>query len=142
MQCFFKHSLPFLKNGNLRFWEKLDGLLILGMYFVPILVGLSWIFGAVIFFMYPVDWFSSIWTLVPIFAYNSAGNFASFFEVGAGIYLDRRARTSWILPVLLLAFAVNVLVCSKALLDLVASKISGMKAHNWVKTVHAGGVFT
>lgn len=142
MQCFFKHSLPFLKSKNLGFWEKVDGLLILGMYFVPILVGLSWIFGAMIFFVYPVDWFTSIWTLIPIFAYNSAGNFASFFEVGAGIYLDKRERTSWILPVLLLAFVVNVFICFKALLDLVASKISGMRAHNWAKTVHAGGVFT
>jgi cellulose synthase/poly-beta-1,6-N-acetylglucosamine synthase-like glycosyltransferase len=141
MQCFFKHSLPFLKSSNLRFWEKVDGLLILGMYFVPILVGLSWIFGAMVFFIYPsADWFSSIWTLIPIFAYSSAGNFASFFEVGAGIYLDKRARTSWILPVLLLAFAVNVFICSKALLDLVTSKISGTKAHNWTKTAHTGGV--
>jgi len=139
MQCFFKHFLPFIKSSNLRFWEKVDGLLILGMYFVPILVGLSWIFGAMIFFMYPVDWFSSIWTLIPIFAYSSAGNFASFFEVGAGIYLDRRARTSWIIPVLLLAFAVNVLICFKALFDLVLSKIAGKNAHDWAKTVHTGG---
>jgi len=93
-----------------------------------------------VFFMYPVDWFSSIWTLIPIFAYSSAGNFASFFEVGAGISLDKRARISWILPVLLLAFAVNVLICSKALLDLVTSRILGAKAHDWEKTVHTGGV--
>ena len=141
MQCFFKHFLPFMKSRNLRFWEKVDGLLILGMYFVPILVGLSWIFGAVVFFMYPVDWFSSIWTLIPIFTYSGAGNFASFFEVGAGIYLDRRVRTSWIVPVLLLAFVVNVFICSKALFDLVTSKITGRKAHDWTKTVHTGGAW-
>ena len=140
MQCFFKHFIPFLKSRNLTLWEKVDGLLILGMYFVPILIGLSWILGAMIFFIYPVDWFNSVWALIPLLTYSSAGNLASFFEVGAGIYLDRRVRTSWIIPVLLLAFAVNVLVCSKALFDLVISKITGRKAHEWAKTVHTGGV--
>ena len=140
MQCFSKHLVPFTRSGNLGFWERVDGLLVLGMYFVPILVGLSWVFGAVIFFMSPVDWFSAIWTMIPLFAYSSAGNFASFFEVGAGIYLDRRVRTSWIIPVLLLAFAVNMLICSKALFDLVISKITRRKAHEWAKTVHTGGV--
>jgi hypothetical protein len=110
------------------------------MYFVPILVGLSWLLGALIFFMYPVDWFSAIWTVIPLFAYNSAGNFASFFEVGVGIYLDRRVRTSWIIPVLCLAFAVSMLICSKALLDLAVSKIAGRKEHDWEKTVHTGEV--
>jgi cellulose synthase/poly-beta-1,6-N-acetylglucosamine synthase-like glycosyltransferase len=140
MQCFFKHFVPFIRSRNLGFWERVDGLLVLGMYFVPILVGLSWVFGAVIFFMCPVDWFSTIWAVIPLFAYSSAGNFASFFEVGAGIYLDRRVRASWIIPVLLLAFAVNMLICSKALFDLVISKITGRKAHEWAKTVHTGGV--
>jgi cellulose synthase/poly-beta-1,6-N-acetylglucosamine synthase-like glycosyltransferase len=138
MQCFFKHSVPFIRSGNLGFWAKVDGLLVLGTYFVPILVGLSWVFGALIFFTCPADWFSAIWTVIPLFAYSSAGNFASFFEVGAGIYLDRRVRTSWIIPVLLLAFAVNMLICSKALLDLVTSKIAGRNAHEWAKTVHTG----
>lgn len=140
MQCFFKHFVPFIRSRNLGFWERVDGLLVLGMYFVPILVGLSWVLGAVIFFMCPVDWFSTIWAVIPLFAYSSAGNFASFFEVGAGIYLDRRVRASWIIPVLLLAFAVNMLICSKALFDLVISKITRRKAHEWAKTVHTGEV--
>jgi cellulose synthase/poly-beta-1,6-N-acetylglucosamine synthase-like glycosyltransferase len=140
MQCFFKHLVPFIKSRNLGLWERIDGLLVLGMYFVPILVGLSWLLGALIFFMYPVDWFSAIWTVIPLFAYSSAGNFASFFEVGVGIYLDRRVRTSWIIPVLCLAFTVSMLICSKALLDLAVSKIAGRKEHDWEKTVHTGEV--
>ncbi len=138
MQCFCKHFVPFIKSRNLGLWERIDGLLVLGMYFVPILVGLSWLLGAVVFFMYPVDWFSAIWSVIPLFAYSSAGNFASFFEVGVGIYLDRRVRTSWIIPVLSLAFTVSMLICSKALIDLTISKITGRKEHDWAKTVHAG----
>ncbi len=139
MQCFFKHFLPFVKNKNLTLREKVDGMLVLGIYFVPILVGLSWLVGALIFFFYPVNWFDSIWTLLPVFMYNSAGNFASFFEVGAGIYLDRRMRTSWIIPVLFLTFVLNVFICSKAFLDLAYSMVSGRKVHDWAKTAHKGG---
>jgi cellulose synthase/poly-beta-1,6-N-acetylglucosamine synthase-like glycosyltransferase len=142
MQCFFKHFAPFMKSRNLGLWERIDGLLVLGTYFVPILVGLSWLLGAVVFFMYPVDWFSAIWTVVPLFAYSSAGNFASFFEVGVGIYLDRRVRASWIIPVLLLAFILSTLICSKALVDLAVSRITGRKKLEWAKTVHAGEVYT
>jgi len=139
MQCFFKHFSTFTRNRNLRLREKVDGLFVLGMYFVPILVGLSWLLGAVIFFLYPVNWFDSIWTLLPVFMYSSAGNFASFFEVGVGIYLDRRVRVSWIIPVLLVSFVFNVFICSKALLDLMFSKIAGRKMHDWAKTAHVGG---
>jgi len=49
-------------------------------------------------------------------------------------------RTSWIIPVLLLAFAISMLICSKALFDLAVSKITGKKGHNWAKTIHAGEV--
>jgi cellulose synthase/poly-beta-1,6-N-acetylglucosamine synthase-like glycosyltransferase len=139
MQCFFKHLLPFLKSNNIKLREKVDGLLALGLYFVPILIGLSWILGAVVFFLYPADWFYSIWTLMSIFMFSGAGNFASFFEVGAGVYLDRRARVSWIIPVLFASSALNVLMCSKALCDLAFSKVAGRKTHNWAKTVHVGG---
>jgi len=139
MQCFFKHFLPFIRSKNLRLREKADGLLVLGMYFVPIFVGMSWFLGAMIFFLYPVDWFYSIWTLLPVFMYSSAGNFASFFEVGTGVYLDRRIRVSWIIPILLLSFVLNVFICSKAFFDLVLSKITGRKVHNWAKTAHRGG---
>ena len=139
MQCFFKHFLTLTRSKHLRLREKVDGLLLLGMYFIPILVGLSWLLGAVIFFFYPINWFDSIWTLLPVFMYGSAGNFASFFEVGVGVYLDRRVRVSWIIPVLLVSFVFNVFICSKALFDLMLSKIAGRKMHDWAKTYHAGG---
>jgi len=139
MQCFFKHFLTFARSKNLRLREKVDGLLVLGMYFVPILVGLSWLVGALIFFLYPFNWCYSIWILLPVFIYSGAGNFASFFEVGTGVYLDGRIRVSWIILVLLLSFILNVFICSKALLDLVLSKVTGKKVHNWAKTVHSGG---
>jgi hypothetical protein len=115
-----------------------DGFLLLGVYFIPIIVGLSWLLGAAIFVYWPIGWFDWLWALPPIFVYSSVGNFALFFEVGVGAYLDGRVRLSWLMPLLLMSFVVNVLICTKALLDLCCSKIVGRKHHMWVKTLHNG----
>jgi len=138
MQCCFKHFLSLLKSRNMRFRERLDGLLLLNVYFVPILVALSWVLGAAIFFLWPAEWFESIWALLPVFVYSSVGNFALFFEVGIGIYLDRRVRISWLIPVMLLSFVISTLICLSAFLELVISKFNGKKVHSWTKTLHNG----
>ncbi len=138
MQCFFKHVLPLIGSRNLTMREKIDGFLLLNTYFVPIFVGLSWLLGAAIFFLCPPNWFESVWTLLPAFLYSSFGNFASFFETGIGIYLDRRVRTSWIIPLLMLSFVLNTLISFNALFDLALSKVMRRKMHNWTKTIHKG----
>jgi len=75
-----------------------------------------------------------------VFVYSSVGNFALFFELGVGVYLDGRVRLGWLMPVLLLSFVVNVVVCVWALLNLCFSKVvRNGKGHVWVKTLHNGG---
>ncbi|HKZ95110.1 MAG TPA: glycosyltransferase family 2 protein [Candidatus Bathyarchaeia archaeon] len=138
MQCFFKHFLPVLRSESLSLREKIDGLLLLNVYFLPILAGLSWLLGAVIFFQSPTSWFESMWALLPVFAFSGVGNFGLFFEIGVGLYLDKRARLSWLMPLLLLSFVFNVLICSKAFLDVVISKIARNNEHSWNKTLHNG----
>ena len=139
MQCFFKHFLPVLRSTNMNLREKIDGLLVLSIYFLPILVMLSWFLGAVIFFLYPADWFESVWSVLPIFAFSGVGNFALFFEIGVGLYLDKRSRASWLMPTLFLSFLFNVIVCFKAFFDVVIAKAVGRDTHEWSKTFHNGG---
>lgn len=124
----------------MSFREKIDGLLLLGVYFLPIIVALSWILGAVIFFFWPASWFESIWYLLPIFAFSGVGNFGLFFEIGVGLYLDQRQRLSWLMPILFLSFLFNVFVCLKAFFDISYSWIVGKKEQDWKKTVHNGDV--
>ena len=140
MQCAFKHLFPLIRSKNLSLREKIDGLLLLNIYFVPILVALAWILGVLLFFVQTEPWFPFFWFVVPIFAYSSTGNFAPFFEVGIGAYLDERTRICWLIPLLLLTFIVNVLICTKALFDLSFCKITRKKKHKWSKTVHNGKI--
>ena len=138
MQCVFKHSLKVLKSNNLRLREKTDALLLLNVYFIPVLVLLSWIIGIPLFFLRSPQWFSMLWTAIPISLYSFVGNFAPFFEVGIGAYLDGRRRTHWLIPLLIFTFLYNVPICTKAFLDVLVSKISGKNDIRWEKTVHSG----
>ena len=140
MQCAFKHAFPFITSKNLCLREKVDGLLLLNIYFVPILVALAWILGVLLLFVETEPWYPIFWFVVPVFVYSSMGNFAPFFEVGIGAYLDERTRICWLIPLLFLTFIVNVLICTKALIDLSFCKITRKKKHKWSKTVHNGKI--
>ena len=138
MQCAFKHSLKVLKSNNLRFREKVDGLLLLNVYFMPILALLSWIISVPLFFLKPPPWFGIFWVSIPISIYSFVGNFAPFFEVGIGAYLDGRTRAQWLIPLLIFTFLYNIPICTKALIDLLISKIFRRNGNHWAKTVHSG----
>ena len=138
MQCAFRYIWPLAKSKNLRLREKTDGFLLLNVYFVPILVGLAWTLGATLFLIHPPPWIGILWVTISISVYSSVGNFAPFFEVGIGAYLDGRKRIYWLIPLLLLTFIFNMLICTKALIDLSVSKVAGKKCHAWTKTLHNG----
>jgi cellulose synthase/poly-beta-1,6-N-acetylglucosamine synthase-like glycosyltransferase len=138
MQCAFRHSLAVTRSNKLRLREKIDGLLLLGIYFMPVLALLSWIISVPLFFLGPPRWFILLWPLVPVSLYSFVGNFAPFFEVGIGAYLDGRNRALWLISLLIFTFLYNMLICTKALADLLISSISGKNTNHWEKTVHSG----
>jgi hypothetical protein len=77
--------------------------MLLGVYFMPILVLLSLLVGLPLVLLdfdnSPLNAF--LWLSIPVSIYSFVGNFAPFFEVGAGLYLDGRTRTQWLIPCLL-----------------------------------------
>jgi len=78
--------------------KKVDGALLLNIYFVPILAALAWILGVALFLFQAMAWMNLLWMAVPISLYSSVGNFAPFLEVGIGAYLDGRNRICWLIP--------------------------------------------
>ncbi|MDI6904973.1 MAG: glycosyltransferase family 2 protein [Candidatus Bathyarchaeia archaeon] len=138
MQCAFKHSLKVLKSNNLLLKKKIDGLLLLNVYFMPILIWISWIISVLLFFSKPPQWLNALLTTIPLSFYSFVGNFAPFFEVGMGAYLDGRTRACWLIPLLIFMFLYNIVICTKAFTDLLTSKIFGKHTITWDKTVHSG----
>jgi cellulose synthase/poly-beta-1,6-N-acetylglucosamine synthase-like glycosyltransferase len=138
MQCVFKYVGQVIRSKNLSLREKIDGFLLLNIYFVPIITALAWVLGIALFLLQSFAWLNFFWMVVAISFYSSVGNFAPFFEVGIGAYLDGRKRICWLIPLLFLTFVLNMLICTKALIDLCISKITGKKRHTWLKTIHNG----
>ncbi|MEM2971181.1 MAG: glycosyltransferase family 2 protein [Candidatus Bathyarchaeia archaeon] len=138
MQCALKHSLKVLKSKNLTLKEKIDGFLLLQVYFIPVLILFSWIIGIPLFFLKFSQFTSVFWTVAAISLYSFVGNFAPFFEVGIGVYLDGRTRTQLLMPLLIFAFLYNIPICTKAFIDLCISKIFKKNRNHWEKTFHSG----
>jgi len=138
MQCAFKHLWGVLKSRNLTFWQKVDGLLLLNVYFLPILTLLSCYVCILLFFSTSFQLFTVSWALIAISFYSFVGNFAPFFEVGIGAYLDGRKRAGWLIPLLIFSFVYNIVICSKAFVDLFVSKLFLKRGSCWHKTVHSG----
>jgi len=137
IQCFFKHSWNVLRSKNLNVKEKIDGLLLLNVYFIPILALFSMLIGLYLI-LSGSQLISTLWFFIPISVYCSVGNFAPFFEVGIGVYLDGRKRAQWLIPLLIFTFFYNIPICLRAFLNVVASKIKRRDANVWVKTSHSG----
>lgn len=138
MQVCFKHAFRVLKSKKLNIKEKIDGLLLLHIYFMPVITLISFFVGVPLILSESSQLVNTLWFLVPISLYSFVGNFAPFFEIGIGAYLDGRTRIQWLIPLLLFVYLYNTLICTKAFLDLFAAKILRKSQSSWAKTHHFG----
>lgn len=138
MQAAFRHLWPLVRSQNLSLREKIDGLLLLNVYFMPLLVVLAWLLGALSYYFQTSEWAVFYCFLPSVFIFSSIGNFAPFFEIGIGAYLDGREKICRLIPLLPIAFLFNVVICAKAFFDLCIFKFVGNDRYKWAKTSHNG----
>jgi cellulose synthase/poly-beta-1,6-N-acetylglucosamine synthase-like glycosyltransferase len=138
MQVCFKHTPRVLRSKKLNMKEKIDGLLLLHVYFMPVLTLVAFLAGVTLIISQSSPFANMLWLLVPVTFYSLVGNFAPFFEIGIGAYLDGRTRIQWLIPLLLFVNLYNILICTKAFLDLFAAKILRKSHVDWEKTHHLG----
>ncbi len=140
MQCAFRYVLPLLKSRNVPLKQKVDGLLLLNIYFLPALVMLSWILLlAVLIFKLPI-WIPFEIAFVSGVFFFLHGNLAPFVEVMAGALCDRRPKLILLTWLLVLSYFVNMVVSSISFLDLLTCRTTGRNPNHWHKTMHDGGV--
>ena len=139
MQCAFKHLKSVLKAKHLSMYEKAELTLLLCVYFTPIMVLAAWLVGVGAYLTREAPFFMVngryYFFMLSVFTYSAVGNFAPFFEVGSGAYLDNRKQLLWLLPVLSFAFIIMVFCCTKAAIDLL---LLGDRKNHWIRTVHRG----
>ena len=104
---------------------------------MPILTLLSFITGSLLI-INGSSIAGALWFTVPVSFYSFVGNYALFFEVGIGAYLDGRRRIQWLTPLLIFSFLYNMLICTKAFFDVSVGKLVGRTKSDWAKTEHLG----
>jgi cellulose synthase/poly-beta-1,6-N-acetylglucosamine synthase-like glycosyltransferase len=134
MQACVRHMRPLLANPNLGFWEKLDGVLLLSIYFVPPLTLLAWLVSAFILLVDPTLFPPSAAVFIGVATYFTVGNFAIFFEIGVAVALDGNSRRLRLLPFVFGGFMASLFTVTGAAFALLASRLKGESHVAWDKT--------
>lgn len=138
-QCVIKHLIPVLRTHNLTIEQKVDCVLMMCVYCVPILTAVSWVMSAVIL-LTGSSFFSQL--LIPlgaVFLFSTVGNFAPFFEVICGMRLDGRRMHPRDLLLLSMGMLFNIAIAVEAFFRLLNDMLLG-KRPVWVVTEHGARI--
>lgn len=132
-QVFFKSFFKMMKSKYLKPMEKVDGLLLLSIYFIPLLLLIGIFDSLALFFLGEMNLFTSVFIFVLVSAYSSFGNAAPFFQIGSGILLDGGHMRVRLLPMLMFNFTFYLWFISKgaflAIIDTIFQRVP-----EWQKT--------
>lgn len=116
---------------DLPFRQVLDGVLLMGVFAVPLVLLLGWVCAVTLFYAgYPETWGRV--TMLMVYSFNTVGNFAAFFQVAAASRLDGSRERIRMLPFLFLGFLVSIMSVGRASLSR-DSWLRGQPVH-WQKT--------
>ncbi|MDO9403220.1 MAG: glycosyltransferase [Polaromonas sp.] len=114
--------------------QRIDGLLLLFVFMIPLVMLVGWGLALGLYFMNAGSLLSQ---LVPVFAlmiYGTLGNFAAFFEIVVAVLIDGNRRRLRLLPFNMLGFLVSLFAISAAVWGLVIDALF-KRDMVWDKTV-------
>ncbi|MEM2915600.1 MAG: glycosyltransferase family 2 protein, partial [Candidatus Bathyarchaeia archaeon] len=132
-EAMFKHLSSILRSPYLSLREKLDGILLLFIYAVPILLITGFLDSLALFFLNEMNIISSLLVFLFIAGYNTFGNFAPFYQVGTALFLDNSTRRIRLLPFLLFTFFFNIWYVSVGFFEAIIDVLTKRKTR-WKKT--------
>lgn len=112
--------------------ERVDGLLLLGVYAMAPVTLLGWVLALAVFYQRQ-NLFDGLLAILCLTTYSAVGNFAAFFEIAAAARLDATPVRIRILPLLVLGFLVSIVAVSRAAISQLFAPLTGAKFH-WDKT--------
>ena len=124
-----------MKATHLCMIEKIELVLLLSTYFMPLIILLGWIIGGVDYFTFSNSSVSPFLSVLSVLTFSALGNFAPFFEIGGAAYLDNRKEIIWLIPALAISFIMMTFCSAKAFIDLI---LTISKENEWYHTTHNG----
>jgi hypothetical protein len=129
----FRYLWPVIRSKHLSIKEKVDGILLLFVYTVPLILLLAFFDLLALFYIGEMNIVSGVSALIFVGAYNTFGNFAPFFQIGVATLLDNSTRRVLLLPLLLFNYFFNTWFIAIGFLGALVDIITGRKS-KWEKT--------
>jgi cellulose synthase/poly-beta-1,6-N-acetylglucosamine synthase-like glycosyltransferase len=120
----------FITNRGLSMRVRIDGVLLLGTYLMAPTLFAGWLIAIALFFA-GAQPFYGVWALLAVASYNTIGNFACFFQIGAAVKLDHTSGRIRLLPFVLGGFIVSLVSTSTAV---VSQLLPSRTSFKWDKT--------
>lgn len=132
-QVMFKYLWPVLVSPHLSKKEKIDGVLLLFVYTIPLILFLALGDSLALFFLGDMDILVGVSAFIFVGAYNTFGNFAPFYQIGIASMLDGGTNRVLLLPMLIFNFFFNGWYIAIGFSEAVVDKVTG-RSVKWLKT--------
>jgi len=106
-QVMFSYIFKLLTSKHLSFFQKVDGILLLMVYLVPVFLFLGILDAVALFFLGEANILTYSYFWVISMMIGTFGNFAPFYQVVAGAILDDSPAKAKLLPLLFFNFFFN-----------------------------------
>lgn len=122
-QVLARHAWRFAASPHLTWPQRLDGLLLLFVFVIPLVMLVGWCLALGLYFL---NGGTLLTQLIPVFAlmiYGTLGNFAAFFEIVIAVLIDGNRRRLRLLPFNMLGFLVSLFAISGAVWSMVLDAV-------------------
>ena len=133
-QVMARYWWKFATSKYLTLGQRVDGLLLLFVFVIPLIMLLGWSLALGLYFLNAGSLLSQ---LIPVFAlmvYGTLGNFAAFFEIVVAVLIDGNRKRLRLLPFNMLGFLVSLFAISDAVRSLMVDRIF-KREMVWDKTI-------
>ena len=133
-QVAVRYALRTVLSKRVKFIERLDAVLLLGVYFTAPLLIAGFIAASLLYLLGEPIFDNSAWILVGFVGFGTLGNFAAFFQLAAATQLDNSGKRIRLLPLNFLNFLVSLVNVSRASVSLLFKDYFMDRELRWEKT--------
>ncbi len=129
----FKHIGALLRSKFLSRAEKIDGLLLLLIYLLPVFLFTGIVDSVILFFMGEMQILDSVLVFLFVATYSAFGNFAPFYQIATASLLDGVTHRIRLLPFLMFYFLLNIWTITTGFFQALGDRFFSRRAE-WEKT--------
>ena len=133
-QVMARYWWQFATSKYLTLGQRIDGLLLLFVFVIPLLMLLGWGLALGLYFLNAGSLLSQLIPVFALMAYGTLGNFAAFFEIVVAVLIDGNRRRLRLLPFNMLGFLISLFAISGAVWSLLMDRIF-KREMVWDKTI-------